>query len=103
MRCERCKTSDLALVTFGIYDCPVCGRVDADGNLLEAQAGADDTGPVTFGTVETERGSFAAPPPVGSPAAGVTPAAPSGKHDVPQVFLWTAGLSAILDLAAVIA
>lgn len=97
MRCERCKTSDLTLVSFGVYTCPVCGRVDADGNLLDQPRG-DATGPQTF---ETGTSSFVAPPPVG--AATPMVAAPPPTRDIPMVFLVTMGVLALLDIGAVMA
>lgn len=97
MRCERCKTSELTLVTFGVYDCPVCGRVDADGNVLGGKGG-DDTGPQTF---ESERASFVAPPPVGASVPIVI--RPEGKHDMPTVFLATMVISGLFDVGSALA
>lgn len=51
-RCGRCQKEDVTLETFGVFRCPACGRVDADGRALDAAppGGADDD-------------AFAAPPP----------------------------------------
>ena len=35
-RCVRCQKEDVTLETFGVFRCPACGRVDADGNPLDA-------------------------------------------------------------------
>lgn len=34
-RCARCQNEDVTLETFGVFRCPACGRVDADGRSLE--------------------------------------------------------------------
>ncbi len=51
-RCVRCQKEDITLETFGVFRCPACGRVDADGRALDA-------GPVGAASEE----AFAAPPP----------------------------------------
>ncbi len=111
MRCERCRTTDLTLVSFGVYQCPVCGTVDADGNLLqsvhtEPAARADATQPNVreHAVVEAGRSSFAAPPPISPMAAAlaVQPASPAsapiGTHDLPKLFLATVVVLSMLDL-----
>jgi hypothetical protein len=105
LRCERCRTSELTLETFGVYRCPVCGRVDADGNLVDQPAEGDDTGPVTL---ETDRASFAAPPPpatVAPIAASIptTSTPTSASSGLPTTFLATLGVVALVDLAGAIA
>ena len=97
MRCERCKTSELSLVTFGVLDCPTCGHVDADGNLVGPKSG-DDTGPQTFDTVQSP---FAAPPPAGAPAPPFVAVSPVGR-EMPQIFLVTMAVSALADVGAAV-
>lgn len=55
-RCPRCQKNEIALETFGVYRCPACGRIDADGKLLDLAAPPTDVPP-------EERVSFAPPPP----------------------------------------
>lgn len=109
MRCERCRTSDLTLVSFGVYQCPVCGTVDADGNLLQSDhtepaARADETQPNVHAVVEAGRSSFAAPPPISPIAAALaaqpssTASAPIGTHELPKLFLATVVVLSMLDL-----
>jgi hypothetical protein len=103
LRCERCRTSELTLETFGVYRCPVCGRVDADGNLVDQPADADDTGPVTL---ETGRASFAAPPPtanVAPIASTISTTTTNASGGLPTTFLATLAVVALVDLAGAIA
>jgi hypothetical protein len=66
-RCPRCQKKEITLETFGVYRCPVCGRIDADGNMLDIAAPPADVAP-------EERVSFAAPPPKEwVPPPGATP------------------------------
>ena len=98
VRCERCKTHDLTLETFGVYQCPACGRVDADGNLVGQTPSADDTGPQIF---ETGRASFVAPPPASPMAASVASAAPAATSStgIPVLLLGTIAAIVLIDLA----
>lgn len=100
LRCERCRTADLTLLRFGVYTCPNCGQVDADGNIL-ADAGtsrADSTQPTV---IETGRASFVAPPPPSAPlpAGSVAAAAPTGTRDLPGIFLATVAVLGLIDVA----
>lgn len=56
-RCARCQKEEVTLETFGVFRCPTCGRVDADGNIL------DTATPRTGEAASDERVSFAAGPP----------------------------------------
>lgn len=95
-RCVRCQKEDLTLETFGVFRCPACGRVDADGRLLDApstsaSAAGDDP--------------FAAPPPWVPP--DVTERARAGLVGVetkgPPAWLFGAlTLSAIVALASAV-
>ncbi len=56
-RCARCQAEDVTLETFGVFRCPACGRVDADGRAL-------DVVPSTPAEVAgAAQGTFAEPPP----------------------------------------
>jgi len=105
MRCERCRTSELTLETFGIYRCPVCGRVDADGNLVGGEPAdrADSTQPTLL---ETGRASFAAPPPAPAPspiAASLTPTTSTPSREMPRIFLVTLAITALIDVVGAMA
>ncbi len=111
MRCERCRTSDLTLVSFGVYQCPVCGTVDADGNLLQSDrtepaARADATQPNVreHAIVDAGRSSFAAPPPISPIAAAMVSqpvsSAQASTPDLPKLFLATVVALTMLDLVA---
>ncbi|MFO0683044.1 MAG: hypothetical protein U0234_13390 [Sandaracinus sp.] len=94
LRCERCRTADLTLESFGVYQCPNCGRVDADGHVLDGRED-DKTGPQVL---DTGRASFVAPPP---PGAGVPiAAAPSGGREMPKLFFATLVISGLLNLGS---
>ena len=56
-RCARCQAEEVTLETFGVFRCPACGRVDADGRALDAAP----SGPVEV--AGDAHGSFAEPPP----------------------------------------
>lgn len=56
-RCARCQAEEVTLETFGVFRCPACGRVDADGRALDAAP----SGPVEV--AGDAQGSFAEPPP----------------------------------------
>jgi hypothetical protein len=103
VRCERCKTSELSLVTFGVYDCPVCGRVDADGNLVsggEATTRGDSTDP---NILDTGRASFVAPPPPSPLAASAQPVPDTaGSTGIPGLFLATIAVIVLLDVVEAI-
>ncbi len=108
LRCERCRTADLTLESFGIYQCPNCGRVDADGHLLDARDD-DRTGPQML---DTGRASFVAPPPAGPGPAGLASApvrdlgahaSPSAARDMPTLFFGTLVVSALLNLGGALA
>lgn len=94
LRCERCRTADLTLESFGVYQCPNCGRVDADGHLVDARDD-DKTGPQVL---DTGRASFVAPPPrtVDVPIT----AAPQGAREMPKLFLGTLVVSGLLNLGS---
>jgi hypothetical protein len=64
-RCPRCQKNEIALETFGVYRCPACGRIDADGKLLDIAAPPPDVAP-------EERVSFAPPPPKAWTPPGAT-------------------------------
>lgn len=90
-RCARCQKEDVTLETFGVFRCPACGRVDADGRSLDASpSSVPDSPPDPFG---------APPPPVNIAAqarAAVTTTASVG----PPVWLFGAVLvMAVFDLA----
>lgn len=102
MRCERCKTSELTLVTFGVYDCPVCGRVDADGNAVGGapEARADSTQPTIL---DTGRASFVAPPPPSALSASIaTGPEIVGSGGIPMLFLGTVAALGLVDVAEAI-
>jgi hypothetical protein len=66
-RCPRCQKKEITLETFGVYRCPACGRIDADGKLLDIAAPPPEVPP-------EERVSFAPPPPKEwVPPSGATP------------------------------
>lgn len=54
-RCARCLDEDVTLETFGVFRCPACGRVDADGRSLDAAP------PAAPGAASDD--PFGAPPP----------------------------------------
>lgn len=115
LRCERCRTGDLTLESFGVYRCPNCGRVDADGNTLGDGVTTDRADSTQPTILETGRASFAAPPPVPGPGPGsgpapytsLTSAAPSASmhasRDLPQVFLATLAVTGLIDAAGALA
>ncbi|MFO0681498.1 MAG: hypothetical protein U0234_05590 [Sandaracinus sp.] len=63
--CPRCGTHERTLESLGVFRCPACGRVNADGELIPE--GASE--PARF-AVRTGEGSFAAPPPVAPKVSG---------------------------------
>ncbi|MDB4928579.1 MAG: hypothetical protein JWM10_1063 [Myxococcaceae bacterium] len=98
-RCARCQQEDVTLETFGVFRCPACGRVDADGRALDAPPPAP--GAVASGAL----GSFDAPPPWVPPdvaeraRAGLTTDATQG----PPTWLFGAVLlMAIVSLASAV-
>lgn len=92
MRCERCRTAELRLESFGVYQCPTCGRVDADGNVLGGER-AHSTQPMT---IETGRASFAAPPP--QQIAAISMPTITGTRDLPTMFLGTVAVLGLIDM-----
>lgn len=98
LRCERCRTADLSLESFGVYQCPSCGRVDADGHLLDAR---DDekTAPQLL---DTGRASFVAPPPSGT-SVPIAVVSPSTARTMPTILLATLVVSALLNLGGSLA
>ena len=56
-RCARCQAEDVTLETFGVFRCPACGLVDADGRALDVVP----SGPVEVASNPQE--TFAEPPP----------------------------------------
>ena len=100
-RCPRCQKQDISLETFGVYRCPTCGRIDADGLLLDPAAPGVAA---AAGAVETGRASFAAPPPSawvppGAPAP--TPVAAPGSGP-PIFFLAMVVLDALMTLGSAV-
>jgi hypothetical protein len=57
-RCARCQNEDVTLETFGVFRCPACGRVDADGRALDAPP------PAPGAAANGSRGAFDEPPPL---------------------------------------
>lgn len=106
LRCERCRTAELTLVSFGVYQCPNCGRVDADGNVLEKTPGEDRADSTQPTILETGRASFAAPPPAATPspiASGLSTASAMPSREMPGMFLATLAVAALIDVAGAIA
>jgi hypothetical protein len=82
LRCERCRKSELTLESFGVYRCAGCGRVDADGNLLDAAAAdtiaLDDAELEPVSDEAKARATFAPAPEPAARASGPAPLASSG-------------------------
>lgn len=92
----------MALVSFGVYQCPNCGRVDADGNPLapppQASVVIDDP-------AMAPRGSFAPPPP--SPSTSFSAASVTvptrASNELPTVFLATLAALVLVDAGSALA
>ncbi len=95
-RCPRCQKNQVTLETFGIYQCPACGRIDADGKLLDIAAPPAELPP-------DERVSFAPPPPKEWVPAGATervrPVAPVDASGPPTYLFAGIGLMFFMSLA----
>ena len=87
-RCPRCRAHECTLETVGVFRCPACARVDADGEVIAEGA----TEAARFATRAGES-SFAAPPPVTTPARG------SGAA-IPRPVLLLIGVQALLAFGA---
>jgi hypothetical protein len=79
------------LESVGVFRCPACGRVNADGELIPD--GASE--PARF-AVSTREGSFAAPPPVQPAVVGTRAAVPT----LVIVLMVVQAFLTLLDLAA---
>ena len=89
LRCPRCQQNEIALETFGVYRCPACGRIDADGHVLDPASAS----PVAV--------TFAPPPPrAWIPPGAPAPAEPAAATGPPGFFLAMLALDAILIVTA---
>lgn len=90
LRCPRCQQNEIALETFGVYRCPACGRIDADGHVLDRSSASPAA--VTF-----------APPPPRAwvpPGAAAAPPEPATGASPPGFFLVMLALDAVLIVTA---
>lgn len=99
LRCERCRTADLTLESFGVYRCPNCGRVDADGNVLGDGGATAERADATQPTIlETGRASFVAPPPPSPMVSAVSSLPATTGREMPGLFLATVGVLGLIDV-----
>jgi hypothetical protein len=96
-RCARCLNEDVTLKTFGVFRCPACGRVDADGRCLDAPPA-----PPSGAAEGTAADPFGPPPPLAhtdvsaQARAALTTVATEGP---PAWFFGAVLVMAVVDLA----